>query len=131
VTFLYTNCPDVCPVIAGNLDRALRTPGGRRAGLRVLAVSVDPKGDTPEAVRRYVRRHRLAPAFRYLIGTPRSLERVWTAYHVASTRGPKGTVTHSAISILIDPAGRERVVYDSGVQARDVVSDLGKIQAQG
>ena len=46
-----------------------RRPVARRAGLRVLAVSVDPKGDTPAAVRRYVREHRLLPTFHYLIGT--------------------------------------------------------------
>src|SRR5687767_14836715 len=42
MTFLYTWCPDVCPVIAGNLNQALRSPAAKRAGLRVLSVSVDP-----------------------------------------------------------------------------------------
>src|SRR4051812_1723819 len=27
VTFLYTNCPDVCPLIASNLNTVLRTLG--------------------------------------------------------------------------------------------------------
>src|SRR5262245_41609611 len=57
VTFLYTHCPDVCPLIAANLNQAIQTPAGRRAGLHVLAVSVDPARDTPAAVRRYARDH--------------------------------------------------------------------------
>jgi protein SCO1/2 len=54
VTFLYTHCPDVCPIIAGNLNRALKTATAKQAGLTVLAVSVDPKGDTAAAVRKYI-----------------------------------------------------------------------------
>src|SRR5262249_20851971 len=82
VAFLSTKARDVCPVIAGNLNAALRRlgPGGKT---RVLAVSVDPKNDTPAAVRRYVKAHRLVPQFRYLIGTKAQLAPVWKAYHVA------------------------------------------------
>ena len=46
VTFLYTRCPDVCPLIAAQLNEVLRELGSARDRLRVLAVSVDPKGDT-------------------------------------------------------------------------------------
>lgn len=49
VTFLYTRCPDVCPLIAAQLNRALEANIGREVGLRVLAVSVDPRRDTPKA----------------------------------------------------------------------------------
>ena len=78
VAFLYTQCPDVCPLIASNLNRALR----ESPDLRVLAVSVDPKNDTRAAVKRYVRQHQLVPRFLYLTGTRPQLEKIWNAYHV-------------------------------------------------
>jgi protein SCO1/2 len=131
VTFLYTHCPDVCPVIAGVLNRVLQTPIARQAGLRVLAVSVDPKGDTPAAVTRFVREHRLVPAFRYVTGTRAELRPVWTAFHIASTPGPNGTVSHSAFEILIDPRGQERLLYDSNVKAAEVISDLTRLTGTG
>ena len=131
VTFLYTRCPDVCPVIAGNLNTALATPAARQAGLRVLAVSVDPKGDTPAAVRAYVRSHRLLPAFRYLIGSPAALRRVWRTWHVAALAGKQGTVTHTAIEFLIDPKGQEVLTYGSDVRSAWVVHDLKALQAAG
>jgi protein SCO1/2 len=127
VTFLYTHCPDVCPVIAGTLNRVLETPVARRARLRVLAVSVDPKRDTPAAVDHFVRVHRLVPAFRYLTGTRAQLKPVWKAFHIASTPGPNGTVSHSAFEILIDPQGRERLLYDSNVTSAAVVHDLSAL----
>jgi len=127
VTFLYTHCPDVCPVIAGTLNRVLQTPVAQRARLRVLAVSVDPKGDTPAAVAHFVRVHRLVSTFHYLTGTRAQLRPVWTAFHIASTPGPSRTVSHSAFEILVDPTGRERLLYDSNVTAAAVVHDLGAL----
>jgi protein SCO1/2 len=127
VTFLYTKCPDVCPLIAANLNGALRSDAGRTAGLRVLAVSVDPARDTQAAVHRYVITHRLVPAFRFLIGSPAQLARVWAAYHVAAQPGPHGSITHSTFEILIDPHGHERLLYDATITTADLVGDLSKL----
>lgn len=127
VTFLYTRCPDVCPLIAANLNAALATPAGKSAGLRVLAVSVDPVHDTLRAVKRYVVEHRLRPSFRYLIGTRSQLAKVWAAYHIAERPGPKGTVTHSAQEFLIDPKGNERLIYDATITTAQLSGDLTKL----
>jgi len=125
VTFLYTHCPDVCPLIAEQLDAALRQLGPTRADTRVLAVSVDPKGDTPAAVRRFVAVHRLLPQFRYLRGSAAQLRPVWAAYHVAADPENGGTaISHSAFVLLIDPQGVERLLYDSTVKANDIVHDI-------
>jgi protein SCO1 len=126
VTFLYTNCPDVCPIIAGNLNLTLQVDTARRAGLEVLAVSVDPENDTPAAVRRYIRQHRLVSRFHYLIGSRAELEPVWRAYHVVSSP-QKGVVSHSAFEILIDPSGRERLIYDANVKPSDLIVDLAEL----
>jgi protein SCO1 len=123
VAFLYTHCPDVCPVIASNLGVALR----RLPDLRVLAVSVDPKGDTPASVKAFVRSHNLPSRFRYVTGTRAELAPVWARYHVAATAGPKPIVSHSAFELLVDPQGRERVLYDAQVQASDVARDVSAL----
>jgi len=129
VTFLYTHCPDVCPLIAAQLNRAIRTAVGRQARLRVIAVSVDPARDTPAAVRRYAVAHRLAPAFSWAIGSRQQLGRVWRAYHVAAQRGPRGTVTHSTFEILVDPEGNERLIYDSTITVAQLTGDLRALGA--
>jgi protein SCO1/2 len=127
VTFLYTQCPDVCPLIAAQVNRAIGTNAGRKARLRVIAVSVDPARDTPAAVKGYAATHRLAPGFRWAIGSRAQLARVWRAYHVAVQPGPRGTVTHSTFEILIDPEGNERVIYDATIKAGELAGDLAKL----
>jgi protein SCO1/2 len=131
VGFLYTSCPDVCPVITLNLNNAIATPEGRRARLAVLTVSVDPARDTAAAVRRFARAHRLRADYRYLIGREAELAPVWRAYHVAILPGPKGSITHSTFQLLIDPEGRERLAYDSTVRAADVAHDLALLTEDG
>ncbi|MEI8104490.1 MAG: SCO family protein [Actinomycetes bacterium] len=128
ITFLYTKCPDVCPLIAGHLNGALRTAAAKRAGLRVLAVSVDPVGDTPAAARRYVRERALLPTFSYLIGSEAQLAPVWADYHVAAVPGPSGTITHGAFEMLIDPQGQERVWFESTASTADFLHDLALIE---
>ena len=125
VTFIYTHCPDVCPLITQNLNAALRVIGpSARKHVRVLAVSVDPVGDTPEAVRSYIRTKHLFPQFQYLIGTRAELRRVWKAWHVLAVETKPNLVDHVAYTALIDTTGKERVLYDSSVHATQVVHDL-------
>jgi protein SCO1 len=128
VTFLYTHCPDVCPLIADNLDVVLRRLGSARDGVRVLAVSVDPLGDTPAAARRFVRVHAPLPQFRFLLGTRRELARVWRKYHIAVEGGPEQTVNHSSYTLLVDRNGKERVLYGAQVTPREVLHDLRTLE---
>jgi protein SCO1/2 len=124
VTFLYTNCPDVCPLIAQNLNGALRQLGSARKDVRVLAVSVDPEGDTAAAVRRYAVERGLLPQFRYLIGSRPELRKTWAAWHVLAVERDPELVDHAAYTALVDRSGKQRVLYDSQVKARQVLHDL-------
>jgi protein SCO1/2 len=124
VTFLYTKCPDVCPLIAENLNAALRELGPDRAEVRVLAVSVDPEGDSPSAVRAYSRRHRLLPEFHYLVGTRGELERVWKAYGVSAVARDPELVDHSAYTLLVDREGLGRVLFDAAARPTEIAHDV-------
>ena len=124
LTFLYTNCPDVCPLITQNLNQALQMLGPKRDDVRVLAVSVDPEGDTPQAVEKYAKAHHLLPQFHYLIGTKDELTRVWKDYDVAAVARDPDLVDHTAYTMLVDSSGEGRVIYDSTVKAKDVVHDV-------
>ena len=109
ITFLYTHCPDVCPLTAMNLNTALGLIGAKRTDVVVLAVSVDPRGDTRAAVASFVRSHHLRPQFHYLTGSAQALQRVWRAYNVTAVRrgagGDKG-VDHTLYTMLVDPRAR-------------------------
>ena len=128
VTFLFANCPDVCPLIAQEIRLALDELGPRAERARVLAVSVDPRGDTPEAVRRFRARHELPENFRYLIGSEAELRPVWDGYFAApQLAGRPETGTHTASVWLIDAEGTWRARYSAGIPVApsDLAHDLG------
>ena len=125
VTFLYTSCPDVCPLIAENVNRALRSLGPGRDHVSVLAVSVDPVHDTRLAVRRFVAGHHLVPEFHYLTGSAAELKPIWQDYNLLIEVRNVERIAHSTYVLLVDRAGRPRFYYPSDVTAFALKHDLG------
>ncbi len=128
ITFLYTQCPDICPLMADNLNAALRElPPAEREEVRVLAVSVDPERDTPATVRGYVKVHRLLPQFRYLIGSKRELTEVWRKFEVQAVASDPELIDHTAYTLLVDRTGQGLVLYPSDFTAEQILTDLRQI----
>ena len=124
LTFLYTHCPDLCPLTAVHVDEAVDRLGARRAGVTVLAVSVDPQGDTPAAVRAFVRSHRLGPEFHYLTASRRVLAPIWQKYDVKSVSVGGGDPDHTLYVLLLDRSGKTRVLFDATAEAGAIAHDL-------
>jgi protein SCO1 len=132
VTFLYANCPDVCPLIASNLRVALNMLGRRAAQAQVIAVSVDPHGDTRAAVTRFLRAHEMTGRMQYLIGSGRELARTWAAWSVGSQRevGQPNLVAHSALIYGISASGKLTTVYPASFEPSEIAHDVPKLAAR-
>lgn len=130
VTFLYANCPDVCPLIGAQLRDTLRRLGADAQRVGVVAVSVDPRGDTPATVRAWLRRQREPSQFHYLVGTERALAPVWRAWYAAPQIPGDPQSAHTAIVWIVDAHGRltAKVAaggpFDTSGLARDMRSLL-------
>ena len=124
ITFLYTHCPDLCPVTAGNLNTALGLLGPARSHVAVLAISVDPKGDTKAAVKHFVREHRLRPEFHYLTGSRSTLARIWQQYDVTPVKPNGADPDHTLYILVLDRRGITRVLFDSLAQPAAIAHDV-------
>lgn len=131
VTFLYANCPDVCPLIASNLRVALNLLGKRASQVRVIAVSVDPRGDTPAAVARFVRAHEMLGRMQYLIGSASELARTWKAWSVGSKReaGQPQLVAHDALVYGIGASGKLTTIYPDSFEPSEIAHDVPRLAA--
>ena len=125
LTFLYTHCPEACPLTAIHIDDALRRLGGRGKDAVALAVSVDPKGDTPAAVDTFVRSHRLRARFHYLTGPRSALERIWRLYGVTPVTKGGPDPDHTLYVLLLDRTGTTRVLFDSLARPAAMAHDVG------
>jgi len=126
VTFLYTKCPDVCPIIASNLGIALNEMGAANAAkVRVIAVSVDPRGDTPKAVAAFLQRHGMTGRMQYLIGSSQELAQAWKAWGVGSERDAQQPqlVNHSGLVYGVSATGKVTTLYAASFTPREVAHD--------
>jgi protein SCO1/2 len=123
LTFLYTSCVDTCPLTAETIRAARDRLGDTANNVALVAVSVDPVGDTPTTTRRFVADHRLDGSLRYLIGPPATLARVWQSYGIAQAVSERDAL-HSDVIYLIDKRARGRVLLHSTVTPEVLASDL-------
>jgi protein SCO1 len=142
LTFLYTHCPDVCPLIADTLHRAYAQLGDLSGRVAFVAVSVDPNGDTPAAVREFLAAHHAEHELTYLRGSFAQLRPVWAHYYVGSdaqevnpeaataSSPPAPQVGHTALVYLIDPRGKIDAFLPASFDPKDLVTDLRVLARQ-
>ncbi|HEX7609673.1 MAG TPA: SCO family protein [Solirubrobacteraceae bacterium] len=131
VTFIYTHCPDVCPLIVANLRVALNELGPQAKRAQVIAISVDPRGDTPATVARFLRAHEMVGRMQYLIGSSAQLQRTWAAWSVGSSRvaGNPDLVEHSALIYGISAGGALTTLYPASFEPAQIVHDVPRLAA--
>lgn len=134
LTFLYTTCPDICPLVASKLGQVHDRLGDRARQVAFLAVTVDPERDSAARVRQYLQAQNLTGKLTFLIGERPALEAVWRAYFIGvrqeaaptSAAGRPGaySVGHNDALYLIDKQGRERVLLHEDFTLDDMQRNL-------
>lgn len=130
VTFLYTHCPDVCPLTAEKLHAAAQALGPAASKVSWVVISIDPVGDTPITASQFLATHHLDGEAHYLLGTEAQLQPIWDAYHIAvSPNSDDGQaqvsgISHSIGVYILDAQGRERIFLDAEFAPSTLASDL-------
>ena len=131
LSFLYTHCPDVCPLTAEQFRMAQqKLTDSERDRTLFVAVSVDPAQDTPQAVQAFAREHGLVKSFVFLIGGSTQLQPVWQAYGIRIETDQTTFVGHSDAIYLIDAKGQVRVLTHSDVSADALAGDVKLLAAE-
>jgi protein SCO1 len=132
VTFIYDHCPDICPLIVSNLHAAQnQMSAAERQQLQIIAVSVDPKGDTPQTVKKFLADHQMTGRMQYLIGSRPQLENVWAQWDVTAKSDPSrkspDAVEHSAQIYGISASGKITTLYPANFKPDQIVNDVPKL----
>ena len=132
VTFIYSHCPDVCPLIVGNLHTAQAQLGPRAKRLRIVAVSTDPRRDTPSQVAAFLRQRRMSGKMDYLVGNRAQLGRVWKDWHIVAnpSKADPDKVEHSAQIYGISASGKVTTIYPANFKPAWIVNDVPKLAAR-
>ncbi len=75
INFVYTTCTDICPLDTAQLRRVQQLLGDR-LGRDIFMYSISINGDTPEALRRFMRTYDVGPNWRFLTGSQADVTRL-------------------------------------------------------
>lgn len=69
INFIYTNCPDACPMETARLLEVQRLLGDRLGkDVFLYSISIDPDNDTPETLTAYMEKWGVGPGWTFLTG---------------------------------------------------------------
>jgi protein SCO1/2 len=126
VTFIYTHCPDVCPLIVSHLKTAQALLGPKAKNLQIVAVSTDPRGDTPKTVAAFLKAHGMTGHMQYLIGNRQELGHVWKDWNIVAKPAKAGRdlVEHSALVYGIAADGKITTLYPANFNPSQIAHDV-------
>jgi protein SCO1 len=113
VTFIYTGCPDICPLLTQRMVD-VQDALGERFGAKIVFVSItlDPERDTPEVLKDYAQFWGARPeGWSFLTGSLEAIHGVTRQYGVFFSKKENGSIEHTQLTTLIDADGQMRVQY--------------------
>lgn len=134
VGYVYTHCPDICPMITYNMRDVQRAlPDDDR--FMLVSISFDPDRDTPDILHDYAQNYRVDQTnWRFLTGPKRIIESALETLEIATVKTPtrfiEGNkpiyfIDHTDRVTLIDGEGNIRQTYHgSEFDIEKVVSDI-------
>lgn len=81
--FLYTNCPDVCPLITQNMQK-MQKELNNPDDIQFVGVTFDPQRDTPEVLKYYKDAFKLDDNFNFLTGDTTTVNKFMEMVRVRS-----------------------------------------------
>ena len=113
VTFIYTGCPDICPLVTQKMVDVQNALGARfGAKIAFVSITLDPEHDTPPVLKDYAQSWGAKPnGWMFLTGSPAAIRDATRRYGVYFAKKEDGSVDHTQLTTLVDADGRMRVQY--------------------
>ncbi len=128
LTFLDSNCKQLCPLEGDQLGQSQRALGSSNP-MTLLVVSVAPATDTPASEQAFASTHHWSGDWHWLSGPIGELNTIWKEYSIAVQNAP-GNVLHSSVVYLIDQKGFERAGWAAGLEPDLLTHDIRLLNRQ-
>jgi protein SCO1 len=127
VTFIFTTCPDACPLLTAKLAAIQRTLEEKKIkDYLLLSITTDPERDTTAALKEYARHFKADfHQWSFLTGSRQEVAKVWKLFGVNVTKNESGQVQHTSLTTLVDHQGNRRIdYYGDKWQEKEVLKDI-------
>ena len=112
--FIFTNCPDVCPMMAARMAALQKRVEDE--SVKLVSFTLDPERDTEEVLKKYAQRiGARSGRWNFLRGPEDATYAMAKAMKITAipAKGEDGAIVHSERLILIDERGMIRGHYSS------------------
>jgi len=135
--FGFTHCPDICPTELHKMQRALDILEqfsdirdlGQVGQVIPIFISVDPKRDTPDRLRKYSKEFH--PRTVWLTGSHENLARVAKSFRMYYSKPPADSddyqVDHSIFFFLVSPDGKFMEYFGKNMNAEEVANKMRQV----
>lgn len=134
VGYVYTHCPDICPMITYNM-RDIQRELPDEENFMLVSISFDPERDTPEILDQYAENYKLdRENWRLLTGNTGEVDEALETLEINTLKSPTsfeddGTaryyIDHTDRVTLIDQNGNVRNTYvGSKMNQEQIISDI-------
>lgn len=130
MSFIYTNCPEACPLLPGAYVQLQETFNEQinDGEFELMFITTDPARDTTEKIQRYTKA--MGGEWLFLTGEEADLTKVWREYDIyreIKERNREIVVYHSYKLFLIDKDGMLRYQYTGIWTAADLAPDVREV----
>lgn len=135
--FMFTSCPDICPMLTTKMAALRDRLRRHREQVRYVSFSVDPATDTPEVLKRYADKHGVNhDDWLFLTGPLEDIEDVVVGgfkqaiQPLPEQEGKPPNILHGSHFVLVDGQGRIRGFYPTDEAGlREIAHDVRRLVA--
>jgi protein SCO1 len=116
VAFIYTNCPDICPMTMNDFKRLqtkLKDKNLFGDDVHLITMSFDPERDDRETLKKYANVFEADfNGWKWLHGSIKETEKIISLFKLQYKQSVNGYISHSTKLYLIDKNNRIRGIYE-------------------
>lgn len=102
INFIYTNCPDACPLETAMLLDVQEILGDRIGrDVFLYSITIDPERDTPEVLRQYAEKFKIGPGWLFLTGKDADITLLRRKLGLLGEGSPSNDLKDHNLSLII------------------------------
>lgn len=138
ISLFYSTCPTICGFTVTHLKQAEYVLKEKTKNYQVLLFTIDPEGDTPEALAKLAKERELSEHWKLITGPKTETARILHPYHLRFDQMNASELhrKHSNLMMLVGPDGKlithtNSLKPDLGALIKDVKHDANEGRPSG
>jgi len=123
VTFVFTTCTTICPVMTATFSKMDRELAAEGAGVKLVSVSIDPEFDSPPVLRKYADTWKASDDWSFLTGDLDDVNNLLRSFH--AYYGDK--MNHKPLYLMKAPGQDQWVRIEGLARGSDLVAEYRQL----